>query len=50
MYQHFGCELYNTVMTDNGVTRYSLCYSNDSSVYADQRLIRVLWIRGILMP
>ena len=33
MYQHFGCELYNTVMADNGVTRYSLCYSNDSSVY-----------------
>ena len=26
MYQHFGCELYNTVTADNGVTRYSLCY------------------------
>ena len=26
MYQHFGCELYNTVSADNGVTRYSLCY------------------------
>ena len=25
MYQHFGCELYNTVTADNGVTRYSLC-------------------------
>lgn len=30
MYQHFGCELYNTVTADNGVTRYSLCYCNDS--------------------
>ena len=26
MYQHFGCELYNSVTVDNGVTRYSLCY------------------------
>ena len=26
MYQHFGCELYNTVAADNGVTRYSLCF------------------------
>ena len=26
MYRHFGCELYNTVTADNGVTRYSLCY------------------------
>lgn len=26
MYQHFGCELYNTVTADNGVTRYSLFY------------------------
>ncbi|MBO4637157.1 MAG: GNAT family N-acetyltransferase [Clostridiales bacterium] len=26
MYEHFGCELYNTVTADNGVTRYSLCY------------------------
>ena len=26
MYQHLGCELYNTVKADNGVTRYSLCY------------------------
>ena len=26
MYQHFGCELYNTVTADNGVTRYCLCY------------------------
>jgi ribosomal protein S18 acetylase RimI-like enzyme len=25
MYQHFGCELYNTVTADNGVTRYCLC-------------------------
>lgn len=28
MYQHFGCELYNTVTADNGVTRYSLCYKS----------------------
>ncbi len=27
MYQHFGCELYNTVTADNGVTRYSLVYN-----------------------
>ena len=26
MYEHFGCELYNSVTADNGVTRYSLCY------------------------
>ena len=26
MYQHFGCEMYNTVTADNGVTRYCLCY------------------------
>ena len=26
MYQHYGCDLYNTVTADNGVTRYSLCY------------------------
>ena len=26
MYQHFGCDLYNTVTADNGVTRYSLCF------------------------
>ena len=26
MYKHFGCELYNSVTADNGVTRYSLCY------------------------
>ncbi len=26
MYQHLGCELYNSVTADNGVTRYSLCY------------------------
>lgn len=26
MYRHFGCELYNTITADNGVTRYSLCY------------------------
>ena len=26
MYQHFGCELYNSITADNGVTRYSLCY------------------------
>lgn len=26
IYQHLGCELYNTVTADNGVTRYSLCY------------------------
>ena len=30
MYQHMGCELYNTVTADNGVTRYSLCYLPDS--------------------
>jgi hypothetical protein len=30
MYQHFGCELYNTVTADNGVTRYSLCYKHDN--------------------
>lgn len=36
MYQHFGCELYNTVTADNGVTRYSLFYNNDSSVDADK--------------
>ena len=29
MYQHFGCELYNTVSADNGVTRYSLCYCKE---------------------
>ena len=29
MYRHFGCELYNTVTADNGVTRYSLCYKGD---------------------
>ncbi len=26
MYRHFGCELYNSVTADNGVTRYSLCF------------------------
>lgn len=26
MYRHLGCELYNTVTANNGVTRYSLCY------------------------
>ena len=26
LYRHFGCELYNSVKADNGVTRYSLCY------------------------
>lgn len=26
MYQHLGCELYNKITADNGVTRYSLCY------------------------
>lgn len=26
MYQYLGCDLYNTVTADNGVTRYSLCY------------------------
>ena len=31
MYQHFGCELYNTVTADNGVTRYSLCYHKDAA-------------------
>lgn len=30
MYRHFGCELYNTVTADNGVTRYSLCYKRDN--------------------
>ncbi len=29
MYQHFGCTLYNTVTADNGVTRYSLCWTPD---------------------
>ena len=29
MYQHFGCELYNTVSADNGVIRYSLCYKSN---------------------
>ena len=28
MYQHFGCELYNSVTADNGVTRYCLCYKS----------------------
>lgn len=28
MYQHLGCELYNSVTADNGVTRYSLCYKS----------------------
>ena len=28
MYQHLGCELYNTVTADNGVTRYSLIYGD----------------------
>ena len=31
IYQHLGCELYNTVTADNGVTRYSLCYDPESS-------------------
>lgn len=26
MYQHLGCQLYNSITADNGVTRYSLCY------------------------
>ncbi|MBR1382582.1 MAG: GNAT family N-acetyltransferase [Ruminococcus sp.] len=26
MYQHFGCELYNTKTADNGVTRYNLIW------------------------
>lgn len=26
MYEHFGCEVYNTVKADNGVTRYSLVW------------------------
>ncbi|MBR6257218.1 MAG: GNAT family N-acetyltransferase [Lachnospiraceae bacterium] len=29
MYEHLGCELYNTITADNGVTRYSLCYHKD---------------------
>ncbi len=29
MYRHFGCEQYNTVTADNGVTRYSLCYRKE---------------------
>lgn len=37
MYQHFGCELYNTVTADNGVTRYSLCYPKDASANAGER-------------
>ena len=39
MYQHFGCELYNTVTADNGVTRYSLCYHNDTSEAAERALL-----------
>lgn len=31
MYRHFGCELYNTVTADNGVTRYSLYYRKSAS-------------------
>ncbi len=26
MYEHMGCELYNKITADNGVTRYNLCY------------------------
>ena len=29
MYRHFGCELFNAVTADNGVTRYSLVYQKD---------------------
>ena len=29
MYEHLGCELYNSVTADNGVTRYSLCYKKN---------------------
>ena len=31
MYRHFGCELYNTVTADNGVTRYSLYYFKNNT-------------------
>ena len=31
MYQHFGCELYNSVTADNGVTRFCLCYEPGST-------------------
>jgi GNAT superfamily N-acetyltransferase len=31
MYQHFGCNLYNTVTADNGVTRYCLVYRGISA-------------------
>jgi GNAT superfamily N-acetyltransferase len=30
MYQHFGCNLYNAVTADNGVTRYCLVYNGDN--------------------
>lgn len=33
MYNHFGCELYNTVTADNGVTRYSLCYKKSLLIF-----------------
>jgi hypothetical protein len=26
MYEHMGCEIYNEIKADNGVTRYNLCY------------------------
>ena len=31
MYQHFGCELYNRVTAENGVTRYSLCWEKGAA-------------------
>lgn len=37
MYRHFGCELYNTVTADNGVTRYSLCYIGEGDDDARER-------------
>ncbi len=37
MYRHFGCELYNTLTADNGVTRYSLYYRKNSSADAGEK-------------
>ena len=33
MYRHLGCELYNSVTADNGVTRYSLCYRPEQKTH-----------------
>ena len=37
MYRHFGCERYNTVTADNGVTRYCLCYNKSDRKQKDQK-------------